>query len=55
MLVVTPAADGNSVDLEYDASSANLDTWADQHGVPKIVVCTGFVAKNPQGQATTLK
>ena len=49
------ATDGSSVDLDYEHSNANLDKWVQLHGVPKITVCTGFVARNPQGQATTLK
>jgi bifunctional aspartokinase / homoserine dehydrogenase 1 len=55
VLVVSPAGDGSYVDLEYDMSNSNLDKWAQENGAPKIVVCTGFVAKTPQGQATTLK
>ena len=45
--VVTPTSDGNSVDVQYERSNANLDTWSDEHGSPAIVVATGFIAKNP--------
>jgi bifunctional aspartokinase / homoserine dehydrogenase 1 len=48
VLVVTPTSDGNAVDVQYEASNAKLDSWADNHGVPKIIVSTGFIAKNPQ-------
>jgi len=34
--VVTPTADGNSVDVDYDASNARLDAWAGRHGVPAV-------------------
>jgi hypothetical protein len=46
--VVTPTSDGNSVDVQYDRSDAKLDAWAEQHGVPQIIVATGFIAKNPK-------
>ena len=55
VLVVTPTADGNSVDVQYDVSNAKLDAWTGKHGAPSIIVATGFIAKNPAGQATTLK
>ena len=55
VLVVTPTSDGNSVDIHYEASNAKLDLWAARHGVPSLVIATGFIAKNPSGQATTLK
>ncbi|KAK9826886.1 hypothetical protein WJX81_004474 [Elliptochloris bilobata] len=55
VLVVTPTADGNSVDVDYDVSDARLDAWAQRHGVPQVIVATGFIAKNPAGQVTTLR
>lgn len=55
VLVVTPTSDGQSVDVDYAASNANLDAWADEHGVPDIIVCTGFIARSPEGQVTTLR
>jgi hypothetical protein len=45
---VRPTADGNSVDLEYEASNEKLDRWADTHGAPPIIVATGFIAKDPK-------
>jgi len=36
VLVVTPTADGNSVDVDYEASNARLDAWAGRHGVPAV-------------------
>ena len=36
VLVVTPTADGNSVDVDYEVSDARLDTWAQRHGVPPV-------------------
>lgn len=45
---VRPTADGNSVDLEYEASNEKLDRWADTHGAPAIIVATGFIAKDPK-------
>ena len=45
---MTPTSDGNSVDVQYDRSNAKLDAWAEQHGVPQIIVATGFIAKNPK-------
>ncbi|KAH7620331.1 putative Bifunctional aspartokinase/homoserine dehydrogenase 2, chloroplastic [Nannochloris sp. 'desiccata'] len=55
VLVVTPTSDGNSVDVQYDMSNKKLDMWTSLHGVPNIIIATGFIAKNPAGQATTLK
>lgn len=55
ILVVSPTSDGNSVDVHYDVSNQKLDAWAGKHGVPEIIIATGFIAKNPAGQATTLK
>lgn len=55
VLVVTPTSDGGSVDVQYEASNGKLDAWVGRHGVPAIIIATGFIAKNPQGQATTLK
>jgi len=50
---VTPTSDGNSVDVQYDRSNAKLDAWAEQHGVPHIIVATGFIAKNPKVRLTS--
>ena len=36
VLVVTPTADGNSVDVDYALSDARLDAWAQRHGVPPV-------------------
>lgn len=56
VLVVSPTSDGASVDLHEDVSNTRLDKWFQaQSGCPDIVVATGFIAKNPQGQATTLR
>ncbi len=46
MLVVSPTRDGASVDLHEDASNVKLDAWFAARGNPKIVVATGFIAKN---------
>lgn len=54
VLVVTPTSDGNSVDIQYDASNARLDSWVQQHGAPEVIVATGFIAKNPLGQVWPL-
>ena len=48
--VVTPTSDGISVDVQYERSDAQLDKWGERHGVPDVIVATGFIAKNPQGQ-----
>jgi bifunctional aspartokinase / homoserine dehydrogenase 1 len=66
VLVVTPTSDGASVDLDERASNAKLDAWFDAKrkasaqaagpgGPIGLMVVTGFIAKNPQGQVTTLK
>ncbi|KAG1680976.1 hypothetical protein FOA52_009935 [Chlamydomonas sp. UWO 241] len=55
VLVVTPTEDGTSVDLDEAASNQKLDEWFNLHGNNKLVIATGFIARNPQGQATTLK
>jgi aspartokinase len=48
VLVVTPTRDGASVDLQEDASNARMDAWFERHGAHRIVVATGFIAKNTQ-------
>jgi aspartokinase/homoserine dehydrogenase 1 len=68
VLVVTPTSDGASVDLDERASNAKLDAWFDAKraqagnapaagpgGPIGLMVVTGFIAKNPAGQVTTLK
>lgn len=47
VLVVTPTSDGTSVDLDEATSNARLDAWFKAHGNHKLVVATGFIAKNP--------
>jgi aspartokinase/homoserine dehydrogenase 1 len=46
VLVVTPTSDGTSVDLDEEASNKKLDAWFKQHGNHKLVIATGFIAKN---------
>jgi len=46
VLVVEPTKDGSSVDLRDDDSNARLDAWFKTHGNHKVVVATGFIAKN---------
>lgn len=55
VLVVIPTSDGSSVDLDEEASNEKLDQWFRDHGNHKLVIATGFIAKNQKGQATTLK
>lgn len=35
VLTVT-SPDGKIVDVEYEASDANLDTWAQKNGIPEV-------------------
>lgn len=46
VLVVEPTSDGSSVDLREEASNNRLDSWFEANGNHKIVVATGFIAKN---------
>eukprot|EP00983_Pelagomonas_calceolata_P084901 1156449-Pelagomonas_calceolata.AAC.4 len=46
VLVVSPTSDGTSVDLVEDASNARLDAWFQKHGSHKLIIATGFIAKN---------
>lgn len=56
VLVVSPTPDGTSVDVDYVQSNKNLDDWFAKNGQnPSLVIATGFIAKNPSGQATTLR
>ena len=32
-----------------------LDDWFKKNGQKRLIIATGFIAKNPQGQATTLR
>ena len=54
VLVVTPTSGDNSVDPQYEASNDRLDAWVQKHGVPEVIVATGFIAKNPMGQVEFL-
>ncbi len=36
VLVVSPASDGTTVDVEYPASNAKLDAWAHTNGAPQV-------------------
>ena len=49
VLVVQPTSDGTSVDVLYETSNGRLDTWFDKHGVPDVVIATGYIARNPEG------
>jgi aspartokinase/homoserine dehydrogenase 1 len=55
VIVVSPTSDGQSVDIHYETSDTNLDAWCDKHGTPDVVICTGFIARTPEGMVTTLK
>lgn len=55
VLVVSPTSDGLSVDVHYERSDANLDAWCGKYGKPDIIIATGFIAKTPSGQVTTLR
>lgn len=46
VLVVAPTSDGTFVDLREEESNTKLDAWFGAHGNHKIVVATGFIAKN---------
>jgi aspartokinase/homoserine dehydrogenase 1 len=46
VLVVSPTSDGTSVDLREDDSNAKLDAWFKAQGNHKVIVATGFIAKN---------
>lgn len=48
VVVVTPTSDGTSVDLVEDASNKKLDEWFGRHGNKRLVIATGFIAKNPE-------
>lgn len=48
VLVVQPAGDGTSVDLVEETSNKRLDEWFAKHGNHRIVVATGFIAKNKE-------
>ena len=55
VLVVSPTADGLSVDVHYEASDKNLDSWCQTHGAFDVIIATGFIAKTPSGMVTTLR
>eukprot|EP00892_Ulva_mutabilis_P007158 jgi/Ulvmu1/4814/UM020_0099.1 len=55
VLVVDPTPDGQSVDVDYEASEAGLDRWASVNGDPDIIIATGFIARDMQKQVTTLR
>lgn len=55
ILVVTPTSDGTSVDVNYVVSNRKLDKWWSGSSAPDVVIATGFIARNPAGQATTLR
>lgn len=56
VLVVTPTPDRVSVDVQYEISNKKLDAWYSSLPTPPdLVVVTGFIARDPTGQATTLR
>jgi bifunctional aspartokinase / homoserine dehydrogenase 1 len=55
VLVVSPTPDDLSVDVHYDASDKNLDSWFQTYGAYDVIIATGFIAKTPAGMVTTLK
>ena len=55
VITVSPTETREDVDVLYDESNAKLDAWGEGHGVPRIVVCTGFIARYADGRITTLK
>lgn len=55
VLVVRPTETGEDVDVLYAESAANLNAWGTAHGVPAVIVCTGFIARTDAGRITTLK
>ena len=55
VLVVRPSEVGEDVDVIYPRCNERLDGWARGKGVPKVVVCTGFVARTEDDRITTLK
>eukprot|EP00210_Caulerpa_lentillifera_P002135 g2049.t1 len=55
ILVVNPSSDKTWVDVDYKQSNEKLDTWASKHGVPDVIVATGFIARNRSGRAATLR
>lgn len=54
VLVVEPTSDGQSVDVDYAASEANLDKWAQKHGDVDIIIGTGFIARDTNKQVLSL-
>jgi hypothetical protein len=37
------------------SSNAKLDAWFGRKGNPKVIVATGFIAKNPAGQVRRMQ
>lgn len=58
ILVVSPS-DQDTVEVDYDTSSANLDNWHAEQTVgessPSPLIVTGFVARQSDGVPTTLR
>jgi aspartokinase len=50
VLVVEPTSDGQSVDVDYEASERNLDKWAEEHGDVDVIIGTGFIARDTKKQ-----
>lgn len=48
VLVVSPTSDGTSVDLDEEASNKKLDAWFREKGSHRIIIATGFIAKNKE-------
>eukprot|EP00850_Spirogloea_muscicola_P020048 SM000206S06257 [mRNA] locus=s206:61279:66445:- [translate_table: standard] len=56
VLVVSPTST-QQVDPDYEASELKLEDWWRTHnpGSPCTIICTGFIARTPDGIPTTLK
>mmetsp|Transcript_94 Transcript_94/g.311 ORF Transcript_94/g.311 Transcript_94/m.311 type:complete len:930 (+) Transcript_94:104-2893(+) len=56
VLVVEATEDGTAVDADYPLCNTKMDEWVTkQGGIPKLVIATGFIARDHTGRATTLR
>lgn len=49
------SSDSNDVNVDYEESAKLLAGWMAAHNNPRVIIATGFIARDKNGRPTTLK
>lgn len=55
MGVQVVSSDSNDVNVDYEESSRLLTGWMARNENPRVIIATGFIARDKNGRPTTLK